>query len=229
MNWFSGLRKKFSLNEKAGDQPGRSQPAEGQFIVIPKEEDEAAHAGEPPSKDAIIQAACYYTCSKVCYGVKGQAGICCTIGERDYIIGPIDDTERFLQDLSAKLGRIVKYKEVFIDFEEGSKLFPEKKLWQNPDHYPCMRVIPDRSRGYPCQFLSSNMKCMVHSIKPAVCRNYLCPYLKEVVHFMEESLNPSDDEDERAPASEDAEPTPLPDQVEPAPVLHEGVKHSEHR
>ncbi len=194
MRWLSGIRKAFHNDGgKDRQESGTANDHRQRRVHIPHDENEAAHAGEPPSKDAIIEAACYYTCSKVCYGVKGQAAQCCAIGERDFIIGPIDDTERFLKDLSSKLGRAVEYADVFMDFEEGSKLFPEKKLWQDPENYPCMRIVDDASIGYPCQFLDQNMKCMVHSIKPDVCRRYLCPYLREIVDQLEYKLDPPDE------------------------------------
>lgn len=187
MNWISGIKK--LMHSKDQTEQGEVSP----YIVVPEEEDESTQAGEPPTKESIIEATCYYTCSKVCYGVKGQAGICCTLGDRDYIIGPINDVERFLEDLSKKLGRTVAYSEVFIDFEEGSKLFPNKTMWQNPNNFPSMRVIADEELGNPCVFLSKNKKCSVHSIKPMVCSNYLCSYLGKVVDLLEVSLDPPED------------------------------------
>lgn len=158
------------------------------FIRVPPDKDDSLLSGEPPTKEDVISSTCYYTCSKVCYGIRGQSGICCTIGKRDYIIGPITDTERFLRDLSAKLGYEVDFDDVFIEFEEGSKLFPDKPTWQEPNNFPCMRVIPDEVRGHPCQFLSDDMKCTVHLIKPEVCKNYLCDYLKDIVETLDRCL-----------------------------------------
>lgn len=178
MNWLSSLKKMAE---------GESEQEHG-FVRIPEDKDESLAAGEAPTKEEVIGSACYYTCSRICYGIKGQAGICCTIGERDYIIGPITDTERFLKDLSDKLGEDVKFEDVFMEYEEGSKMFPDKNHWQNPKNYPCMRVLPDKDRGYPCQLLSLDMKCTVHSIKPDVCRTYLCDYLKNIVNFLDETL-----------------------------------------
>ncbi len=158
------------------------------FIRVPEDKDDSLSAGEPPTKEEVIDSTCYYVCSKVCYGVRTQAGICCTIGKRDYIIGPITDTERFLEDLSKKLGYEVDFRDVFIEYEEGSKMFPDKDTWQEKNNYPCMRVVPDEQRGFPCQLLSADMKCTVHSIKPEVCREYLCDYLKDIVSTLDRCL-----------------------------------------
>jgi hypothetical protein len=177
MNWLSSLRKMADGNEE-----------ERGFLRVPEDKDESISAGEAPTKQDVIDATCYYTCSRMCYGTRGQSGICCTLGERDYIIGPITDTERFLADLSKKLGETVKFADVFMEYEEGSKMFPDRKCWQEPKNYPCMRVVNDPSRGYPCQLLSLDMKCTVHSIKPKVCRDYLCDYLQNVVTFLDDTL-----------------------------------------
>ena len=55
-------------------------------------------------------------CSNKCYGVDGYHGSCCSIEERNYIIGPHHDTEEFIKNLSEKLGREVSEDEVFIKF-----------------------------------------------------------------------------------------------------------------
>jgi len=177
MNWLSSLKKK-----SEGDDDERG------FVSVPPDKDESITAGTPPTKQDVIDSTCYYTCSRMCYGIKDQSGICCTIGARDYIIGPINDTGRFLADLSKKLGKKIEFADVFMEYEEGSALFPDKKCWQEPDNYPCMRVLPDEERGFPCQLLSLDMKCTVHSIKPEVCRTYLCDYLKNVVNYLDETL-----------------------------------------
>jgi hypothetical protein len=176
MKWLDSLRQKPDGEQERG------------FVRIPEDKDDSLKAGEAPTKEEIISSTCYYTCSRKCFGTLGQSGICCTIGERDYIIGPITDTERFLTDLSAKLGEKIKFEDVFVEYEEGHKMFPEKSCWQERKNYPAMRVIPDKGRGFPCQLLSLDMKCMVHSIKPEVCAEYLCDYLKETVSDLEKRL-----------------------------------------
>lgn len=180
MNWISSMFNKDEESEEVKHDLGD--------LEVPDEINEAKSAGEPPPKEEIIDSTCHYVCSKVCYGVRGQAGICCCIADRDYIIGPITDPKRFLRDLSNKLGKRIEFDEVFIKFEEGRKMFPDKKCWQDKRNYPAMRVIQDDKKLFPCQFLSEDMKCKVHSIKPKVCREYLCDYLKNIVNTLEESL-----------------------------------------
>ncbi|MDZ4838276.1 MAG: hypothetical protein SGJ27_31215 [Candidatus Melainabacteria bacterium] len=177
MKWLDTLRQK----------PGDDNQERG-FIRIPEDKDDSLKAGESPTKQEVIDSACYYTCTRMCYGVKDQAGGCCMIGDRDFIIGPISDTARFIEDLSKKLGEKIKFEDVFIEYDEGHKMFPDKSCWQNPKNFPAMRVLPDESRGFPCQMLSLDSKCMVHSIKPEVCNTYLCDYLKGVVGYLEDKL-----------------------------------------
>lgn len=127
-----------------------------------------------------------YTCSQNCMGFRGNVGGCCTLGDRDYIIGPVPDADvdLFLADLGRLLGREVSRAEVFIDFEEGRALFQERSCWQNPDYYPALRVRPDVA-GIPCQFYeSSTGTCTVQDIKPGLCREYLCGHLKDVISLL---------------------------------------------
>ena len=53
-------------------------------------------------------------CSNKCYGIDGYHGSCCSIEDRNYIIGPHHDTEEFIKNLSEKLGREVEEDEVTI-------------------------------------------------------------------------------------------------------------------
>ncbi len=177
MKWLDSLIPKPDGNEE-----------ERGFVSVPADKDDSLNAGVAPTKQEVIDSTCYYTCSRMCYGIKDQAGICCTIGARDYIIGPIDDADRFLADLCKKLGKNIRFEDVFIEYEEGSKMFPDKSCWQVKENYPAMRVLPDQERGYPCQLLSLDMKCTVHSIKPKVCKEYLCDYLKGVVKYLDDTL-----------------------------------------
>ena len=73
-----------------------------------------------------------YTCSQNCMGVRGNSGGCCTLDDRDFIIGPVRDADAFLADLGRRLGREVSRDEAFIDFDEGRALFPERPTWQEP-------------------------------------------------------------------------------------------------
>jgi len=120
-------------------------------------------------------------CSFKCWGIDGYDGSCCTIEDRDYIIGPIKDYETFLNSISQKIGRKVSFDEVFYTYEEGSKLFPHLSSWQDKESYPSFKVQFDLKRK-PCIFYNSTLKCCsVYDIRPETCRNYNCGYLKEVL------------------------------------------------
>jgi len=116
-------------------------------------------------------------CSNKCYGVEGYHGSCCSIEERNYIIGPHHDTEEFIKTLSEKLGREVIEEDVFINYEEGSRLFPNKSSWQNPDSYPAFRVDFYNPK-LPCIFYNTKLKfCTIYDVRPKTCRDYECEYL----------------------------------------------------
>jgi len=118
-------------------------------------------------------------CSNKCWGYDGYHGSCCSLEDRNYIIGPHHDHEKFLIDLKLKLGRDISYQEVFIDFEEGSKMFPEKECWQDPRSYPCLRINLE-SHNKSCIFYNNFVRaCMVYEIRPETCQNYECEFLTE--------------------------------------------------
>ncbi|MEM7475793.1 MAG: hypothetical protein AAF483_12440 [Planctomycetota bacterium] len=137
-----------------------------------------------PQKNAVINDAILYVCTHNCYGVEGQSGGCCMVSDRDWIIGPIDDTERFLMDLSEHLDREVMFEEAFIEYQEGKQLFPDRPSWQNPDHYPALRILPEDPRGNPCWLLSAEGTCSVHEIKPRVCQNYCCQHIVDLEELL---------------------------------------------
>lgn len=119
-----------------------------------------------------------HICSFKCYGVDNYFGSCCSLENRDYIIGPHLEYDKFLSDLSIKFGRIIEHEEVFINYEEGSKLFPEKPSWQNPLNYPSLRINLDSEKKF-CIFYNEQLKgCSVYEIRPKICRNYECDYLQ---------------------------------------------------
>lgn len=118
-------------------------------------------------------------CSEKCFGRDGQDGCCCTLESRDFIIGPHKDAQEFVSRLSKKLGRSIWWDEVFISFEEGRRLFPDKPNWQLPESYPALRVQPNSPRR-PCVFYNETLKqCTVYEIRPASCRSYVCDFLAQ--------------------------------------------------
>lgn len=136
---------------------------------------------EPPTEKELRNQIIHYTCLRNCYGIKGQAGACCTIRDRDWIIGPITDPKDFLARLKQEFGKPFRYSEIFIEYEEGHKLFPSKSTWQNPSHYPAIRVLLDPEEVYPCPFLGKGNECTIQAIKPDICSAYLCDHLKGVL------------------------------------------------
>ena len=118
-------------------------------------------------------------CSNKCLGFDNNHGGCCTVDERDFIIGPHSDTDRFIEDLSKKFGREIKKEDVFINYKEGSSLFPEKPTWQQFSNFPALRVDLDNPRK-PCIFYNIHMRsCMVYDIRPKTCQEFECHYLIE--------------------------------------------------
>jgi Fe-S-cluster containining protein len=122
-------------------------------------------------------------CSEKCFGLPGYHGSCCTIENRDYIIGPHYDTQEFVDNLSKKLSREINYNEVFVDYEEGKTLFPNKSTWQNPNSYPAFRVDFYNPR-LPCIFYNTKIKsCTMYDIRPKTCREYECIIINATKFF----------------------------------------------
>lgn len=118
------------------------------------------------------------TCSSDCFGIDQYHGSCCRIEDRDFIIGPIPDTREFLERLKIQFNRDIAYSDIFIDYEEGHKLFPNRSTWQHPTSYPALRVDLT-SPDLRCIFYNSTIKaCSVYSIRPTTCYKFVCEYLK---------------------------------------------------
>ena len=138
---------------------------------------------EPLDRETLKSEIIHYTCVKNCFGEAGHSAGCCTVADRDFIIGKIGDAAEFLVNLNAKFGTKFKYDEVFIEFKEGSKLFPDKTAWQKPENYPALR-LDLREEVLPCRFLTDKMECGVYDIRPQTCRKYLCTHLKAVLELI---------------------------------------------
>ena len=137
-------------------------------------------------REALRSQVIAYSCSQNCMGHRGNVGGCCTLDDRNWILGPVrdDDADAFVVGLGRLLGREVSREEIFIDFEEGRALFPERSEWQNPANYPALRVRTDLARN-PCRFYdSSTGGCGVYDIRPALCRTYVCDHLKDVISLL---------------------------------------------
>jgi Fe-S-cluster containining protein len=117
-----------------------------------------------------------HVCSSKCMGHAGNAGGCCKLGTRDYIIGPVEDAELLLTRLRNHCGRPVTRKEVLIEFEEGRRRFPERSTWQNPKHFPALRV--SETDAPACSFHDDRKSCSIHDLRPQLCRNFECDWLR---------------------------------------------------
>ena len=120
-----------------------------------------------------------HACSRKCMGHPGNNGGCCKLGPRDYIIGPVVDVEALVEHLSERLGRPVARQDVVIDFDEGRKLFPERTSWQNPSHFPALRIRTQAP--FACSFHDDERGCTIHEIRPQLCRRYECSWLRDAV------------------------------------------------
>lgn len=109
------------------------------------------------------------TCSTECFGSRGYHGSCCRLEERDYIIGPVSDAS----EVAERLG--VSYDDMFIEYSEGSAMYPHLSSWQNPSHYPALRI-----RGDACvNYNTALRRCTIYSDRPQICRDYVCSYLSK--------------------------------------------------
>jgi Fe-S-cluster containining protein len=142
-------------------------------------------------RDVLRGQLIQYTCSQNCMGVRGNSGGCCTLDDRDFIMGPVRDADAFLTNLGRLLGREVSRGEAFIDFDEGRALFPERPCWQEPANYPALRVLPNLD-WIPCRFFEPTTgACTVYDIRPGICRNYLCDHLKGVISLLNLNEEPA--------------------------------------
>jgi Fe-S-cluster containining protein len=91
----------------------------------------------------------------------------------------VRDGDVFVAKLSQHFGRPVARSEVLIDFEEGRRMFPERSMWQNPAHYPALRSVAEAP--YACQFYAEDRGCTVHELRPQLCRDYECDWLKDTL------------------------------------------------
>lgn len=131
--------------------------------------------------DSLIDAVTAHTCAHKCFGIRGYSASCCMLEQRNFIQGPVDDVAETLARLSARFGRTVTFDEVFVEFEEGASLFPDRPRWQQPESYPALRPVMNAERGYPCQFLTEAKTCGIYEDRPDMCRRYRCDHLKHVL------------------------------------------------
>jgi len=114
-------------------------------------------------------------CSTSCGGVKDAHGECCNISGKNSIVGPVLDSEQVIERLQEKFPGI-SYSEVFLDFEEGRVLYPDKEVAQDPASYPAYRSTKEGR----CIFYKDK-GCSIQQEKSIRCKTYLCEYLKKKV------------------------------------------------
>jgi len=119
---------------------------------------------------------CSDICSNNCLGKQNNHGGCCNVTDSDFVLGKVTDTSEFLERLNNGL----KYEDVFMDYEEGSKLFPDKKQFQNPSTYPVLRVDMNSERKFCMFYDQENKSCGVYDIRPKMCQDYFCKHLKDI-------------------------------------------------
>lgn len=120
-------------------------------------------------------------CSNKCFGIDNYDGSCCSIEDRDFIIGPHNDCDDFINKLTKKFNRKIDKNSVFIYYEEGKQLFPNKINWQNINNYPAFRIDINSSKKN-CIFYNTHIKsCSIYDIRPSTCKNYKCNYLIEAL------------------------------------------------
>ena len=91
-------------------------------------------------------------CRTKCCNIKGYDGSCCTVEDRNWIIGSIPDHMEVLERIRALNPEVeITWDDCFMTYEEGSNLFPDKPTWTNPSNYPCMRINMN-SRRKGCVF-----------------------------------------------------------------------------
>ena len=141
-------------------------------------------------------------CQHNCCNIGGYDGSCCTIENRNWNIGKIGDHLEVLEKIRKKFpGVDISWNDVFMTYEEGSKLFPDKPSWQNPNNYPCMRINLNSHRK-PCIFYNDYVGfCQIYDIRPTTCSTFKCDHLLEFEASMEFLNEKKTEEDFHPPVS----------------------------
>ena len=100
-------------------------------------------------------------CKNNCPGAREDGkGSCCVVEGRNWIIGTVEDSWEVLDRLQA-IYPTIRYEDVFITYEEGKDLYPDKPAWQDPSCYPAMRVVNGSCKFFNlenAQFTSKDLK-----------------------------------------------------------------------
>ncbi len=136
-----------------------------------------------PSKEELADIVILHSCTRNCMGVENNAVGCCTLYDRDYIIGPIPDSNKLLERYRETVNPEATHEELFVDFEEGKTLFPERESWQTPKNFPAIRVDME-STSHRCQYLGDDNLCTIHEIRSETCRKFSCGHVKDLLAQM---------------------------------------------
>lgn len=125
------------------------------------------------------------TCLSNCCGYEGLKSACCTLDPDDleHILGPID--ERWIKKTLLyfkRKGMSLEREDIVIDYEEGKLIgqthFNGHKIFEQKTSYPMLRIQVYGPR-WGCKFLNPKTgMCTIYHIRPDMCRNYLCQYVK---------------------------------------------------
>lgn len=114
------------------------------------------------------------TCSTDCFGISGYHGSCCRVENRDWIMGPVTDAPLYLKRIQETMPWMT-WEDLFIDYEEGSNLYPEKSVWQKRTNYPALRV----TQTGECIFYNSQSRsCGAYEQRSEICANFMCEHLQ---------------------------------------------------
>lgn len=134
------------------------------------------------------------TCLENCCGHEGLRSACCTLDPEDleHVLGPVD--EESIKKILAHFKEIkyhVTREDIVIDYDEGitigNRLFNGHPAFMNKTSYPMLRLQVNGPR-FTCKFLNvKNGKCTIYKVRPEMCSNYLCEYIK--ANFLVRKLN----------------------------------------
>lgn len=125
------------------------------------------------------------TCLEKCCGHDGLKSACCTLDPEDleHVLGPVDEEsiKKILAHFKQMHYSIVR-SDVVIEYEEGvaigNRLFNGHPAFMSEKSYPMLRFQVNGPR-FTCKFLNmTSGKCSIYKIRPEMCENYLCEYIK---------------------------------------------------
>lgn len=138
-------------------------------------------------REYLTDEKAYQTCIGNCCNVSGLKSACCSLDTEDleHILGPVP--EEWIKDAIKYMNKKTGFKytrhDFVIDFEEGKligqKFFNNHEVFMSKESYPMLRIKANGIR-FSCNFLNVQTGlCTIYPIRPEMCRNYYCQYLKK--------------------------------------------------